>query len=34
MRVRQVLEKESKKYETASKSNERGRVIREGKHGT
>ena len=34
MRVRQVLEKGSKKHETASKSNESGGVFREGKHVT
>ena len=33
-RVREVLEKGSKEHETASKSNERGRGIREGKRET
>ena len=33
MRVGEVLEKGSKEHETASKSNESWRVIREGKHG-
>ena len=33
MRVRELLEKGSKKHETASKCNESWRVIREGKHG-
>ena len=31
MRVREVLEKGSKEHETATKSNERGREIRERK---
>ena len=34
IRVRELLEKESKEHETASKSNESKRVIREGKQGT
>ena len=34
MRVREVLEKESKEHETGNKSNERGRGIRERKQGT
>ena len=34
MRVREVLEKGSKEHETATKSNERGRGIRERKQGT
>ena len=34
MRVREVLEKGSKEHETANKSNESGREIREGKRET
>ena len=34
MRVREVLEKGSKEHETATKSNEWGRGIRERKQGT
>ena len=34
MRVGEGLEKGSREHETASKSNERGRVIRETKQGT
>ena len=34
MRVREVLEIGSKEHKTASKSNERGRGIREGKRET
>ena len=34
MRVRELLEKGSREHETASKRNESGRLIREGKQGT
>ena len=34
MKVREVLEKGRREHETASKSNERGRGIRERKQGT
>ena len=34
IRVREVLEKGSREHETATKSNKRGRGIREGKQGT
>ena len=34
MRLRDVLEKGSREHETATKSNESKRVIREGKQGT
>ena len=34
MRVRELLEKGSREHETATKSNEIGRLIREGKQGT
>ena len=34
MRVRELLEKGSREHETATKSNESKRVIREGKQGT
>ena len=34
IRVRELLEKESKEHETSTKSNESKRVIREGKQGT
>ena len=34
IRVRELLEKGSREHETATKSNESKRVIREGKQGT